>query len=96
MDSTVVFPTIRHAIEVCVSDERAGEIDWPPSIGDLILLDIVQAILIAVAVSISRVGRVEESVVAIFESVGHSVAIGIPVSWAIEATVAIHVLIEPS
>ena len=95
MDAVVILPTIRHAISVGVGVEWTGEVGRTPGIGDLVLLDVAESVLITIAIGVGRVSGVEQGVVAILESIGHSITIRVPVTRSIEAAVAIHVLVEP-
>ena len=97
-----MLPSIGHAVVVGVELKWTGEVLRTPGVGDLILLDVVQSVLVCVAVGVGCVGGIEEAVarvieaVAVLEAVGHTVAIGVPVPGPVEATVIVHVLLKPS
>ena len=97
-----MLPAVGHVVVVGIRVQWTGEVIGAPSIRYLVLLDVVQTILVGVAVGIGGVGRVEEAVacgvqgIAVLETVWHAVTISVPVTRSIESSVAVHVLFEPS
>ena len=101
MDAAHVLPAIGHPVVVRVCVQRTGEVLGAPRVGDLVLLDVVQAVLVRVAVGIRGIGWIEEATairiqcVAVLEAVGHAIAVGVPVPGPVQTAVTVHVLLEP-
>ena len=101
VDTAHVLPAVGHVVVVSIGVEWTGEVLRPPCIGDLVLLDIIQAVLVCIAIGISGVGWIKEAAtigiqrIAVLEAIWHAVTIGIPVARPIEASVVVHVLLKP-
>ena len=98
------FPLVRHFILVGVFEPRRGEVAFTKDLSNLVFFEVVHTVFVPISVAIRGVGWVEHIGgtwchgcvrVTEFETIGHTVTVRVPIRWAVEKTVPVHVHEEP-
>ena len=99
------LPLVRHFVLVGVCQPRRCEVALSEDLCDLVLFEVVHAVFVPIPVAVGGVGGVEHvgSVgrhggirITVLEPVGHAVAVRVPVRWAVQEPIAVHVHHEPT
>ena len=99
------LPLVRHLVLVGVCQPRRSEVALAEDLCDLIFFEVVHAVFVPIPVAVGSVCWIEHvgSVgrhggirITVLETVGHAVAVRVPVGRAVEKPVAVHVHHEPA
>ena len=104
MEAVRCFPLVRHFVLVGVLKPWRSEVTFSKDLGNLVFLQVVHAVFVPISVAVrcicgvqdvTSVGRHRGIGITEFKTVGHAIAIGIPVRWTVQETISIHVHQEP-